>query len=54
MSVGRVLGDNVRLFGLIANTLAKDKEIEDDWRGYRTPQAARHLPTGSRRRWWTR
>ena len=42
-SIGRVLGDNVRLFGLIANTLAKDKEIEDDWRGYETPQAARHL-----------
>ena len=42
-SVGRVLGNNVRLFALIANTLAKDKEIEDGWRGYDTPQAARHL-----------
>ncbi len=42
-SVGRVLGQNVRLFALIANTLAKDKEIEDRWRGYETPEAARHL-----------
>ena len=42
-SIGRVLGENVRLFALIANTLAKDKEIEDSWRGYGTPQAARHL-----------
>ena len=42
-SVGRILRENVRLFALIANTLAKDKEIEDGWRGYETPQAARHL-----------
>ena len=42
-SIGRVLGKNARLFALIANTLAKDKEIEDGWRGYETPQAARHL-----------
>ena len=42
-SVGRILGNNVRLFTLISNTLAKDKEIEDGWRGYDTPQAARHL-----------
>ncbi|MDE0334113.1 MAG: M3 family oligoendopeptidase, partial [Defluviicoccus sp.] len=42
-SLGRILGENVRLFALIANTLAKDKEIEDGWRGYETPQAARHL-----------
>lgn len=42
-SVGRVLGENVRLFALITNTLAKDKEIEDRWRGYETSEAARHL-----------
>ena len=42
-AVGRVLGENVRLFALIANTLAKDKEIEDGWRNYASPQAARHL-----------
>ena len=42
-AVGRVLGQNVRLFALIANTLAKDKEIEDGWRAYATPRDARHL-----------
>src|SRR3546814_2272227 len=28
-SLGKVLGDNARVFALITNTLAKDKEIED-------------------------
>ena len=41
--LGRVFGDNIRLFALIANTLAKDKEIEDRWRGYPAPNSARHL-----------
>ena len=41
--LGRVFGDNIRLFALIANTLAKDKEIEDRWRGYPAPSSARHL-----------
>ncbi|WP_448188839.1 M3 family oligoendopeptidase [Azospirillum sp. sgz301742] len=41
--VGRVLGDNARLFALITNTLAKDKEIEDKWRNYRTPVSSRNL-----------
>ena len=53
-SVGRILGNNVRLFALIANTLAKDKEIEDGWRGYDTPRPPAIFPTGSKRRWWTR
>ncbi len=42
-SVGRVLGDNVRIFSLITNTLAKDKEIEDSWRGFARPVSARNL-----------
>ena len=41
--ISRVFGDNVRLFALITNTLAKDKEIEDRWRGYPAPNSARHL-----------
>ncbi len=41
--LGRVFGDNIRLFALITNTLAKDKEIEDRWRGYPAPTSARHL-----------
>jgi oligoendopeptidase F len=42
-SVGAVLGDNARVFSLITNTLAKDKEIEDTWRGFPGPQSARNL-----------
>ena len=42
-SLGKVFGDNVRLFALIINTLAKDKEIEDRWRLYASPEASRHL-----------
>ena len=41
--VGRVLGDNIRLFALVTNTLAKDKEIEDKWRNYRSPVSSRNL-----------
>ncbi len=42
-ALGRVLGDNVRLFALITNTLAKDKEIEDQWRAYPRPVSERNL-----------
>ncbi|WP_207458767.1 M3 family oligoendopeptidase [Azospirillum sp. SYSU D00513] len=41
--VGKVMGDNIRLFALVTNTLAKDKEIEDKWRNYPTPTSARNL-----------
>ena len=41
--VGRVLGDNIRLFALVTNTLAKDKEIDDKWRNYKAPTSARNL-----------
>ena len=34
---------NVRLFTLITNTLAKDKEIEDKWRKFPSAMASRHL-----------
>ncbi len=42
-SLGRVLGANVKLFGHITNTLAKDKEIEDGWRGFARPVSSRNL-----------
>ncbi len=42
-TVGDVLGNNIALFGLITNTLAKDKEIEDRWRKYPKPTSARNL-----------
>jgi oligoendopeptidase F len=38
-----VFDKNVRLFALITNTLVKDKEVEDRWRHYPTPAAARNL-----------
>ena len=34
---------NLRLFTLITNTLAKDKEISDRWRGFKDVADARHL-----------
>ncbi|MFL5259980.1 MAG: M3 family oligoendopeptidase [Hyphomicrobiales bacterium] len=34
---------NLRLFGLITNTLAKDKEISDRWRGFKDIADSRHL-----------
>jgi oligoendopeptidase F len=35
--------DNIRLFTLITNTLAKDKEISDRWRSFKDIADARHL-----------
>jgi len=43
LSIGQVLGSNLRLFAHVTNTLAKDKEIEDRWRSYPQPWSARHL-----------
>ena len=42
-SLGQVLADNAPLFALISNTLAKEKEIDDRWRGYPRPQSFRNL-----------
>jgi oligoendopeptidase F len=42
-SIGKVLGDNARVFALVTNTLAKDKEIDDKWRHYPKPISARNL-----------
>ncbi|MCX5517558.1 M3 family oligoendopeptidase [Kaistia defluvii] len=35
--------ENIRLFTLVTNTLAKDKEISDRWRGFEDVAASRHL-----------
>ena len=40
---GKGLKDNIRLFALITNTLTKDKEIEDRWRGLERPVSSRNL-----------
>ena len=42
-SFGTVLGENARTFALVHNTLAKDKQIEDDWRGFTRPVSSRNL-----------
>ncbi len=43
LSIGQVLGENAGLFTLITNTLAKDKEIEDNWRGFKQPISSRNI-----------
>jgi oligoendopeptidase F len=43
LAVGEVLGRHERVFALITNTLAKDKEIEDRWRGFARPISSRNL-----------
>ena len=40
--VAQSFGANVKLFALITNTLAKDKEIIDTWRRYPRPASARN------------
>ena len=42
-ALGKTYAANIRTFALALNTLMKDKEIEDRWRGYPSPMAARHL-----------
>jgi len=41
-AIGAAFGERVRLFSLITNTLAKDKEIIDTWRHYPRPTSARN------------
>ncbi|MFD0979635.1 M3 family oligoendopeptidase [Tropicimonas aquimaris] len=41
--LARVFSENLSLFARVHNTLAKEKEIEDRWRGMPTPQTGRHL-----------
>jgi oligoendopeptidase F len=43
LSIGSVLGKHIRTFTLITNTLAKDKEIEDQWRGFAHPISSRNI-----------
>ena len=42
-ALSRAFKENVRLFTLITNTLAKDKEISDRWRGFVDVADSRHL-----------
>ncbi len=42
VAIGQVLADNIRLFSLLTNTLAKDKQIVDGWRRYPRPGSYRN------------
>lgn len=42
-AVGAVFADNIRLFALITNTLAKDKAITDNLRQFARPTSSRNL-----------
>lgn len=42
-AIAQTLRANMRIFGLITNTLAKDKEISDRWRGFEDVADSRHL-----------
>ena len=42
-ALSKGLAQNASLLTLITNTLAKDKEIEDSWRQFSHPVAARNL-----------
>ena len=41
-AIGATFGENIKLFSLITNTLAKDKAIVDGWRHYDRPTSARN------------
>jgi oligoendopeptidase F len=42
-ALAKTFKDNLRVFALITNTLSKDKEISDRWRGFKDIADARHL-----------
>ncbi len=43
LAIGKVFAEKAPLFALITNTLAKDKEIEDDWRNFPQPISSRNV-----------
>lgn len=42
-AIAKKFGNDIRVFTLITNTLAKDKEISDRWRGFEDVADSRHL-----------
>jgi len=42
-AIGKTLKDNSKLFAFITNILAKDKAIDDEWRGFTNPMQSRNL-----------
>ena len=49
-ALAKTFKDNERTFALITNTLAKDKEISDRWRGFQDVADSRHLEQPRRAR----
>lgn len=43
LALAATFQENLRLFSLVTNTLAKDKEISDRWRGFEDVADSRHL-----------
>ena len=43
LALAKTFATNLRLFTLITNTLARDKDISDRWRGFKDIADARHL-----------
>src|SRR5690606_30480081 len=41
--ISTVLAKHLPVFTLVTNTLAKDKAIEDRWRGYNAPISSRNV-----------
>ncbi|SON57220.1 Oligoendopeptidase F, plasmid [Hartmannibacter diazotrophicus] len=42
-ALGKTFRENLRIFTLVTNTLAKDKEISDRWHGFKDIADSRHL-----------
>ncbi len=43
ISIAKTLEKNAKLFAFITNILAKDKAVEDEWRGFKNPMSSRNL-----------
>jgi len=42
-AIGKTFEENSKLFAFITNTLAKDKAVDDSWRGFERPISSRNL-----------
>lgn len=43
LAIAKTFNDNIKIFAYITNILAKDKAIEDNYRGFKTPISSRNL-----------
>ncbi len=42
-AIGKTFAENSKIFAFITNILAKDKAVEDSWRGFNSPISSRNL-----------